>query len=49
MAGSIPDEVNGISNFLILPAALGPGVDSALNRNEYQESSCGVKSGRCEG
>jgi hypothetical protein len=25
----------------------GPGVDSASNRNEYQESSCGVKGGRC--
>jgi hypothetical protein len=28
--GSIPDEV-------ILPAALGPGVYSASNRNEYQK------------
>jgi hypothetical protein len=33
---SIPD---GFSIELILPAALGPGVDSASNRNEYQESS----------
>jgi hypothetical protein len=24
-------------NFLILPAALGPGVYSAANRNEYQK------------
>jgi hypothetical protein len=24
----------------------GPGVDSAFNRNEYQESSSGVKGGR---
>jgi hypothetical protein len=24
--------------YLFLPAALGPGVDSASNRNEYQES-----------
>jgi hypothetical protein len=33
---------------LILPAALwyGPGVDSASNRNEYQEDSWGVKCGR---
>jgi hypothetical protein len=31
---------------LILPAALWPGVDSASNRNEYQESSWGVKGGR---
>jgi hypothetical protein len=26
---------------LILPAALWPGVDSASNRNEYQETSWG--------
>jgi hypothetical protein len=31
---------------LILPAALWPWVDSAPNRNEYQESSWGVKGGR---
>jgi hypothetical protein len=31
---------------LILSAALGPGVDSASNRNEYQESFWGVKFGR---
>jgi hypothetical protein len=34
------------SIYLILPAPLGPEVDSASNRNEYQESSWGVKSGR---
>jgi hypothetical protein len=28
---------------LILPAALWPGVDSTFNRNEYQETSWGVK------
>ena len=27
----------------------GPGVDSASNRNEYQEHFLGVKSGRCVG
>jgi hypothetical protein len=27
-----------ISIYLILPAALDPGVDSASNRNEYHES-----------
>jgi hypothetical protein len=32
---SISDEVN-FSIYLILPAALGPGVYSASNRNEYQ-------------
>jgi hypothetical protein len=38
VVGSIPDEVIGLfSNDLILPAALGPGVCSASNRNEYQE------------
>jgi hypothetical protein len=36
VAGSIPDEV--ISQiYLILPAALGPGVYSASNRNEYEK------------
>jgi len=28
---------------IILPAALGPGVDSASNRNEYQEYFLEVK------
>jgi hypothetical protein len=38
VAGSIPDEViEFFSIDLILPAALGPGVYSASNRNEYQE------------
>jgi hypothetical protein len=37
-AGSFPDEVIGFfSTDLILPSALGPGVYSASNRNEYQE------------
>jgi hypothetical protein len=31
------------SSDLILPATLGPGVDSASNRNEYQECSLGSK------
>jgi hypothetical protein len=30
-----------VSVHLLLPAALGPGVDSASNRTEYQESSWG--------
>jgi hypothetical protein len=35
---SIPDEViEFFSIYLILPAALGLGVYSASNRNEYQE------------
>jgi hypothetical protein len=38
VAGSRPDEVNGFfSIYLILPAALGPGVYSASNRNEYRK------------
>jgi hypothetical protein len=36
--GSRPDEVNKFfSIYLILPAALGPGVYSPSNRNEYQK------------
>jgi hypothetical protein len=40
VATSLPLPPRGIAIDLILPAALGPGVDSACNRNEYQESSC---------
>jgi hypothetical protein len=36
VAVSILDEVI-FKIYLILPAALGPGVYSASNRNEYQE------------
>jgi hypothetical protein len=43
---TIPDEVIG---FLQLTYSFqphyGPGVDSASNRNEYQEFYCGVKGG----
>jgi hypothetical protein len=36
--GSIHDKViEFFSIYLILPAALGPGVYSASKRNEYQE------------
>jgi len=28
---------------IILPAAYGPGVDSASNKNEYQEYLLGIK------
>ena len=34
---------------IILPAHCGPGVDSASNRNEYQEYFLGCKGGRCVG
>jgi hypothetical protein len=38
VAGSNTDEVIGFFSIdLILSAALGPGVYSASNRNEYQE------------
>jgi hypothetical protein len=37
VAGSRPGEVKFLSIYLILPAALGPGVYSATNRNEYQK------------
>ena len=48
IAGSIPA---GVSGFLIdiksFRSHYAPGVDSASNRNEYQEYFLGVKSGRC--
>ena len=44
----IPD---GVSGFFIdiksFGTHYGPGVDSASNRNEYQEYILGVKGGRC--
>jgi hypothetical protein len=43
VAGSSPDEVIDFSSiYLILPAALGPGVHSASNRNEYQKQKNNV-------
>jgi hypothetical protein len=40
--GARSDEVNGLffPIYLILPAALGPGVYSTSNRNEYQKKKC---------
>jgi hypothetical protein len=35
-----------ISLFIIVLPHYGPGIDSAFNRNEHQESFCGVKGGR---
>jgi hypothetical protein len=47
VAGSIPDEIIA---FLNLPnpssRIIALGFDSASNRNEYQESSWGIKGGR---
>ena len=40
--GSIPDGAIGICHY-------GPGVDSASNRNEYQQYFLGGKGGRCVG
>jgi hypothetical protein len=38
VAGSRPDEVNAFfSIYIILLAALDPGIYSASNRNEYQK------------
>jgi hypothetical protein len=37
VASLITDEVIFFLIYLILPAALGPGVYSASNRNEYQK------------
>ena len=48
VAGSIPAGVSGffmdINSFR---SHYGPGVDSASNRNEYQEYFLGGKGGRC--
>ena len=48
VAGSIPA---GVIGFFIdtksFRSHYGPGVDSASNRNEYQEYFLGVKCGRC--
>jgi hypothetical protein len=38
VVGSRPDEVDAFfSIYLMLSAALGPGVNSMSNRNEYQK------------
>ena len=48
VAGSIPDGVIGIFH-CHNPSGrtMAPGVDSASNRNEYQEYSLGCRVGRC--
>jgi hypothetical protein len=46
VTGSRPDEVNEfVSIYLILPAALSPGIYSASNRNEYQKQKINVSVG----
>jgi hypothetical protein len=43
VVGSRPDEVNDLfSIYVILPAALGPGIHSASNRNERQKQKNNV-------
>ena len=50
VVGSIPAGVNGFFiDIKSFPSHCGPGVDSASNRNEYQEYLLGVKSGQCVG
>jgi hypothetical protein len=45
--GLRPDEVNEFfSMYLILPAALGPGIYSASNRNEYRKQKDNVPGGK---
>jgi hypothetical protein len=43
VAGSIPDGVIGIFSLKSFRPPYSPGVDSASNRNEYQEYFLGVK------
>ena len=44
VAGSIPPDVSGIFiDIKSFRSHYGPGVDSASNRNEYQEHFLGVK------
>jgi len=48
VAGSIPAGVSGFfTDIKSFRSHYGPGVESASNRNEYQEHFLGVKSGRC--
>ena len=48
VAGSIQAGVSGFFiDIKILRSHYGPGIDSASNRNDYQEYFLGVKSGRC--
>ena len=47
VAGSIPADVSGFFiDIKSFRSHYGPGVDSASNRNEYQEHFLGVKRGR---
>jgi hypothetical protein len=47
VAGSIPASVSGFfSDIKFFRSHYGPGIDSASNRNEYQEYFLGVKAAR---
>jgi hypothetical protein len=46
-AGSIPDGVTGIFQWQSFRSHYDPGVDSASDRNEYQEYFLGGKGGQC--
>ena len=41
--GSIPDGLTGIFHWHNPSGRSGPGIDSASNRNKYQEYTVGVK------
>ena len=43
VAGSIPDGVGNFTDVKSFRSHYGPGVDSASNKNEYQEHFLGVK------
>jgi hypothetical protein len=43
----VPDVVDFFQFISSFQPHYVPGIDSACNRNEYQESSWGVKDGRC--
>jgi hypothetical protein len=48
VAGSIPADVSGFFiDIKSFRSHYGPGIDTACNRNEYQDYFLGVKSGRC--
>jgi hypothetical protein len=47
VAGSIPDVSGFFIDIKSFRSHYGPGVDSASNRNEYQQYFLGGKGGRC--
>ena len=49
VVGSIPAGVSGFFIHKSFQSHYGPGVDSASNRNEYQEYFLGVKAAGAQG